>query len=361
MTHICVYAICKNESAFVDRFMDSVEGADSIVVLDTGSTDDTVEKLQARGAIVHVQEISPWRFDVARNESMKLIPKEADLCLCLDLDEVITPGWDTLLRDKHVAGSVQQFRYSYIWDRDADGNPKTQIWYKKIHSNAPGFYWESPLHEYLNYTGTEPLHVVWLKASDLQVSHYPDPHKVRDYLPIIENGVCSEPANFTINYYYARELHYLKRHNDVIAAVDKALCLGGDNAHKAALMQFKAVALESLGHVGDAEADFIRAVVTVDGITREPLMSLMEFYYRHKRWYALIDAGERCLAIPYVPGAWYEDMNNYGYKPHDFMAIAYWNLGMMDKGREHINKALEYKPDDERLQANLKWFTGDLP
>ena len=54
---VCVYAISKNESAFVERWMQSMSEADAVVVLDTGSTDDTVEKLRERGATV-VQEDS---------------------------------------------------------------------------------------------------------------------------------------------------------------------------------------------------------------------------------------------------------------------------------------------------------------
>ena len=46
---VWVYAICKNESQFVDRWMDSMSEADQVVVLDTGSEDDTVERLQKRG------------------------------------------------------------------------------------------------------------------------------------------------------------------------------------------------------------------------------------------------------------------------------------------------------------------------
>ena len=90
---VCVYAICKNESQFVERFMDSMSEADDICVLDTGSTDDTVEKLRARGAHVEQKVISPWRFDVARSESLKLIPKDADICCCIDLDEQFQSGW----------------------------------------------------------------------------------------------------------------------------------------------------------------------------------------------------------------------------------------------------------------------------
>ena len=43
---VCVYAICKNEELFVDRWVDSMQEADEIYVLDTGSTDQTVEKLR---------------------------------------------------------------------------------------------------------------------------------------------------------------------------------------------------------------------------------------------------------------------------------------------------------------------------
>ena len=66
---IVVYAICKNEVSFVDRWMDSMAEADQVVVLDTGSTDATVQLLRARGAAVTEEVISPWRFDTARNRN----------------------------------------------------------------------------------------------------------------------------------------------------------------------------------------------------------------------------------------------------------------------------------------------------
>ena len=56
---IVVYAICKNEAQFVDRWMNSMSEADQIVVLDTGSDDGTVDQLRKRGAQVTVEAISP--------------------------------------------------------------------------------------------------------------------------------------------------------------------------------------------------------------------------------------------------------------------------------------------------------------
>ena len=101
---VCVYAICKNEAQFVDRWMDSMGEADQVVVLDTGSEDSTVERLRARGAEVTVERISPWRFDTARNRSLELVPEDADICVCTDLDEVFHPGWRAAL--ERACGAV---------------------------------------------------------------------------------------------------------------------------------------------------------------------------------------------------------------------------------------------------------------
>ena len=90
---ICVYAIAKNEEKFVERWVESMKEADKIYVLDTGSTDNTLKKLSDLGVFVERKEITPWRFDVARNESLKMVDLDTDICVCTDLDEVFVPGW----------------------------------------------------------------------------------------------------------------------------------------------------------------------------------------------------------------------------------------------------------------------------
>jgi hypothetical protein len=92
MNKICVYAITKNESKFVEKWYESMKEADSIVVLDTGSTDDTVEKLRALGVRVEQKTYSPWRFDIPRNDAMELAPADCNILLSTDLDEVLEPG-----------------------------------------------------------------------------------------------------------------------------------------------------------------------------------------------------------------------------------------------------------------------------
>ena len=76
---ICVYAICKNEEKHVKRWVESMKEADEIYVLDTGSTDNTVEKLKKLGVNVQIEIVTPWRFDVARNKSLDLVPLDVDM------------------------------------------------------------------------------------------------------------------------------------------------------------------------------------------------------------------------------------------------------------------------------------------
>ena len=74
---IVVYAICKNEAGYAERWMASMAEADGVYVLDTGSTDGTAERLRALGAVVVEERVEPWRFDTARNRSLELVPGDA--------------------------------------------------------------------------------------------------------------------------------------------------------------------------------------------------------------------------------------------------------------------------------------------
>ena len=77
---IAVYTIALNEAANAQRWADSAADADYRIVADTGSSDDTVERLTRAGVTVHRIAIRPWRFDDARNAAMALHPGR---CGCL--------------------------------------------------------------------------------------------------------------------------------------------------------------------------------------------------------------------------------------------------------------------------------------
>lgn len=131
MPKIAVYAICKNEVAFVDRWIQSMSEADYICVLDTGSTDGCYKKLMAyaqdprynKKLIVRQKTYNPWRFDTPRNDSLALVPDDAEICICTDLDEILTLNWADELKTVWEEGvAPQQIAYLYAWSHNGTKN-----------------------------------------------------------------------------------------------------------------------------------------------------------------------------------------------------------------------------------------------
>ena len=60
--------------------------------------DNSLELFRTLGVDVKQEIIKPWRFDVARNKSLELVPKDTDICVCTDLDEVFVHYQDNDLK-----------------------------------------------------------------------------------------------------------------------------------------------------------------------------------------------------------------------------------------------------------------------
>lgn len=90
---LSVFLIVKNEADRIDDCLASVCGwADQVVVLDSGSTDGTVEIARHRGATVHQTD---WPgFSAQRNRALGLV--DGEWVLSIDADERLTPA----LRDE---------------------------------------------------------------------------------------------------------------------------------------------------------------------------------------------------------------------------------------------------------------------
>lgn len=87
---ITLAMIVKDEEEKLPRCLASVEGVvDDIVVVDTGSTDGTLEIARRHGARVFQMEW-PGAFDAARNESLRHV--ETEWILWLDADEWLEKG-----------------------------------------------------------------------------------------------------------------------------------------------------------------------------------------------------------------------------------------------------------------------------
>ncbi|WP_330587950.1 glycosyltransferase [Anaerocolumna sedimenticola] len=219
---ICVYAICKNEEQFVDRWMDSVNEADMVVVTDTGSTDQSVEKLRLRGAVVYSETIDPWRFDTARNIALNHVPEDVDICVANDMDEVFEKGWREKLEDAWQPGNTRAM-YTFTWNRKPDGTPNKQSFMEKIHRRQ-NFHWVHPVHEILQYTGEGEESIV--RIPGLVLNHRPDLTKPRSqYLPLLELSAKENPQDDRTAFWLGREYMYYGQYDKCIPELKRHLSL----------------------------------------------------------------------------------------------------------------------------------------
>lgn len=348
--HICVYAICKNEARFARRWAASMAEADGVYVLDTGSTDGTAAILEAQGVHVTVETISPWRFDVARNRSLELVPQDADLCVCTDLDEVFRPGWRAALEAAWQPG-VRQVRYRYTWSFQPDGSEGSVFWIDNIHVRQ-GFRWVNPVHEVLTWQGGDYRAVY---AEGVQLDHHPDPAKSRgQYLPLLELAFAENPANDRNVHYLGREYFYYRRWEDCIRTLEYHLTLPTATwaDERCASMRYIARSYQALGQSPSALQWFCRAVGEAPHL-REPWLDFAKFAYANEQWDGVLYLVDRALAITERPRTYITEAEAWGPLPYDMASMAAYHTAQYPRAAAYCAQALSRSPGDARLQGNL--------
>jgi glycosyltransferase involved in cell wall biosynthesis/tetratricopeptide (TPR) repeat protein len=152
---IASYSICKNEINYIDNFINKLHAADYICILDTGSTDGTWEKLQEYAKkdsriIVKQKFFLNFRFDEARNDALKLVPDDVDICIVTDIDEEWQEDWRLIIEKDWSPEHL-------IWDISwKDINNYGEGRKRNMHKNIRSIKWYFSVHEVLGFDGETP-------------------------------------------------------------------------------------------------------------------------------------------------------------------------------------------------------------
>ncbi len=351
---ICVYAISKNEIKFVDRWFNSVKEADYVCVLDTGSTDGTFERLKELGAIAEQKLYENFRFDVARNDSLALIPADADICVCVDIDEFFEPGWAKILKQNWQQG-VGRVRYRYTWNFNPDGSEGVVFFLDKIHKKD-AYIWKYPVHEVLTPATSENLR--FLDLPEIQLNHKADNTKSRkNYLPLLELSVKENPQDDRNTHYLGREYMFAGEYDKAIEMLTRHLNLPSSNwdVERSASLRYIANCFGKKGETQKQEEHLIKAVLECNDV-REPYFELGVFYFDMgnylKSAYAfaeMLKIANRNLNYMSSPVCW-------GSLPYDYLSICYYEMGEFKKAIITIETAIKLNPEDERLKQNRQIF-----
>ena len=356
---ICVYAISLNELKHVDRFMNGCKTADLVVVCDTGSTDGTAHRLRELGATVHVAQIKPWRFDVARNHALSIVPHDMDICLTVDLDEVLQPGWrDGIDEAWNRNPNLNRLRYNYVWNWKADDTPDTQFTADRWHDRH-NYVWKHPCHETVYWCGSG---VEQVEDTISVLHHHADNTKPRSsYLPLLKLAVEEDPQNDRMAHYYARELYFYAKYDEAITEFDRHLKINPHswNEERASTYGYMSKAYRALNNHQQSIVCAVRGVLECE-YTREPWLELARASYIKQDWQTCYWASTKCLEIKQRTASYIADNSAWGHEPYDYAALSSHFLGLKDKALEYGKTAAELCPTDPRLQSNLELYKASL-
>jgi tetratricopeptide (TPR) repeat protein len=342
---IAVYTIALNEAKYVESWYNSARDADVLLIADTGSSDDTIKLARGLGIEVHDISIKPWRFDDARNASLALLPGDVDLCIALDMDEVLVEGWREEL--EKIDPQVTRPRYKYTWSW-VDGKPGLQYGGDKIHARH-GYRWKHPVHEVITADRIQEVQD-WV---GLEIHHHPDDTKSRgQYMPLLAQSVIEDPTDDRNAYYYARELFYHGRYEEAAAEFKRHLSLP-----KAVWPPERAASMRYLAKCEPDNAyDYLTSAVKESWGRREALVELSQHYYSKQDWRMCLGTILHALDIKEKPLDYLCEEFAWGALPWDLAAISSYYVGNKKEALKYGKEALKLDPTNERLNQNLTWY-----
>ncbi len=144
---LSVCMIVKDEAINLEKTLPSLaRHADEIIVLDTGSTDNTIAVAEKYGAkVFRFSWIND--FSAARNQSLQYAT--GDFILWADADEFYTD--EDLAKLKEILSSSSQYAYAlHLYECDLDKCEKKGGYFRvKVFRNGQGYHFVRPINEQL--------------------------------------------------------------------------------------------------------------------------------------------------------------------------------------------------------------------
>ena len=149
---VTLYAIAKNEEKNIEKFLKNAEKFDDVVVVDTGSTDDTVQLLRNAGIKVyeHPQTREEFDFSIARNQALSYV--KTDWAFALDFNENVDefhPEGFAVIADEFTT-----FRHLRFDDNGTDEPVQSYEVHTRFH-RTKNYTWVNAVHEVPNFIPTE--------------------------------------------------------------------------------------------------------------------------------------------------------------------------------------------------------------
>ncbi len=225
---LSVIVIAKNEEERIGRILsDAKRFANEIIVVDTGSTDNTREIAGKAGARVYNMV---WQddFSLARNTALSYAT--CDFILWLDADDrVSAKDAERIIDTVKRAGEKDAFTAEVI--NSSKDNRPSSFMQLRLFPKSDKIKFEGKIHE--SVAGTAKAAGFNITASDIQIIHTgyetakARDEKMRRNFLILEKELEREPKNITLRFLFANTLSLSGRPNDALAQYEYIATMPG--------------------------------------------------------------------------------------------------------------------------------------
>jgi glycosyltransferase involved in cell wall biosynthesis len=392
MSHFTICVITKNEEKTLPRLLDSLRNfqlkGGEIVVVDTGSTDNTVNIARSRGCKVEeagdrfihtvpddlvnkinnqfvVDNETPilkygdkyFDFSSARNLAASLASN--DWVSFADADETFTKldtdKIDEIISDTKLANLEYEFVFSHRSDFSLDPQfivPDIQFIQSKMY-NKKKMQWVGLVHEVLSqYTdGGERR---YLPPDIFLLDHWQLAGDKHSYLVGLAVDCYLHQEKDRNSHYFARELLWTGRPKSAIKEFERHISMKRWPAERSQSMIFISKAYGILNEP-DKQVEWLNKAYYTDSGRREALIELALFYRHNNNPMATAVYASAALNIPWT-GFYASAKANYEELPHELLYWAKGWLGDIPAAQKHILKALEYLPYNVNYLRDTKYY-----
>lgn len=355
MITISLCMILKNEEDVIGRCLDSIKDlVDEIIIVDTGSTDNTLEILKKYDAKVYNFK---WVDDFSKARNYSFSKATMEYMLWLDADDVLLDSDRTLFKEmkENLDKAVDVVAMNYVLSRDEQGKPQFSMKRNRLLKRGRGYRWDGRVHEYVQVYGN-------IVQSDISISHmknkeYTD-RNLRIYESMKEDGVEFSPRE---QYYYANELFDHGRHADAIDQYE--LFLDGKKGwvedNKAACMKM-AECYNSLGDI-ESFADSVLRSFKYDKPRADACCKLAYYFIEKKDYKTAAFWYKNALECkPEKDTISFVNHSLYTWIPLIQLCVCYSNLGDFDLANYYNEEAAKYIPNHRFVTHNRGYLKDKI-
>lgn len=356
MITISLCMIVKDEEKTLGRCLGCVSDVvDEIIIVDTGSTDNTKEIAKSFGSKIYDFK---WEdnFEKARNYAFSKASKE--YIMWLDADDFIDEENINMLIDlkEKLDNSVDSVMMNYSLVRDSEGKTTYSLKRNRLVKRAKGYRWIGKVHEFLSVYGN-------IIQSDITINHDKQKaHTNRNLL--IFKKMEQDGEEFTTRdlFYYANELYdnglydeAIKKYKEVLSKDD----VWSEDFKRATINLVRLLSLT--GGSDDEKIELIFNSFKKYSPNSEMLCLLAECFK---------DKGMYDEGIIYLKAAMNldEDKNNMGFNNNIYstwypaleLCVHYSIIGDIEKSYYYNELSNLYLAPKDKIEYNRKYLTQEM-